>query len=92
MGSICQSPMLDCSCKQNEGKTKMETYCVVCSWVSDNGKNVCDTCHLMTHLPLDYVPTVCGDDVCYLDHQGQPNFDGDCDHQEMFYELTEVDC
>jgi hypothetical protein len=46
----------------------------------------------MTHLPLDYVPTVCGDDVCYLDHQGQPNFDGDCDHQEMFYELTEVDC
>jgi hypothetical protein len=68
----------------------MKVYCVVCQWVSDNGKSVCDTCHLMTNLPLDYVPTVCNDSICYLDYQGMPNFDGDCEHSEMFYSLIEM--
>ena len=64
------------------------TYCVVCGWVSDNGENVCTTCHLMTGLSVNYVPDVCGDNVCYLDFQGMPNFDGECEHLTMFEELT----
>jgi hypothetical protein len=69
---------------------KMETYCVVCDWASDNGMTVCDTCALVHNLPTNYVPMVCGNDVCYLDHQGMPNFDGVCEHGEIFYSLIEL--
>lgn len=69
----------------------VEKFCVVCNFVSDNNKTVCDDCSVIHSLSVDYVPTVCNDDVCYLDHQGQPNFDGDCNHSEIFYSLLDLD-
>ena len=62
----------------------MEKFCVACDCRTDNGKSVCYECALINRVSVDYVPTVCGDDVCYLDHQGMPNFDGACGHWKLF--------
>ena len=63
-----------------ENKMNKVTYCVVCSYITDNGMSVCTECAMMCGISVDYVPTVCGDNLCFLDEQGQPNFDGDCNH------------
>ena len=68
-------------------------FCVACGFNIDSNdyKNVCLMCGAMSNLTdeqLDkYSVTVCGDDVCYLDYQGMPNFDGDCSHEEEFRSL-----
>jgi hypothetical protein len=62
----------------------VEKFCVVCDYTTDNNKSVCDECSIIHNIPTDYVPTVCGDENCYLDFQGMPNFDGECGHSEIF--------
>jgi hypothetical protein len=60
------------------------TYCVACAYTTDNGMSVCTDCSNIHRIPVNYVPTVCGDSDCYLDHQGMPNFDGDCNHYDQY--------
>lgn len=65
-------------------------FCVVCGFESDSVfASVCEMCAIASSLTPEqlatYVPSVCGDDVCYLDFQGMPNFDGECEHEDEFY-------
>jgi len=67
----------------------VEKFCVVCDYTTNNNKSVCGDCATIHNLELDYVPTVCGDENCYLDLQGMPNFDGECNHSEIFYSMLD---
>lgn len=61
-------------------------FCVFCgSDCTDNAHFICDTCLLLTGVSSDWVPQVCGSDVCYVNFDGEINLDGDnCNHREMF--------
>lgn len=78
----------------NENEGNEMKYCVSCGYVLSNGAylSLCLTCGIMSSMDdvalATYVPAVCGDDVCYLDYQGMPNFDGDCSHSEEFHSLV----
>jgi hypothetical protein len=74
----------------------MFKYCVSCGFQLENGdyKCVCIACSGMTTMTVKeletYTPKVCGDSECYLDSDGMPNLDGECDHAHLFYELFPI--
>jgi hypothetical protein len=78
----------------NENEGNEMKYCASCGYVLSNedSLSLCLTCGALSAMDDDalatYVPAVCGDDVCYLDYQGMPNFDGDCSHEEDFRSLV----
>lgn len=65
-------------------------FCVGCGVSLVAGfdfKAVCKMCSSFFDLDVDvatWVPSVCGDAVCYLDDQGMPNLDGNCSHESDF--------
>jgi hypothetical protein len=85
-----------CACMytytMNENEIK---YCVNCGMSMEMPDydllSMCYACTAFSTKSVEYlstyVPSVCGDDVCYLDHQGMPNFDGECDHEDEFYSV-----
>jgi len=71
-------------------------YCVVCGFSMEMPEydlvSVCYGCTAFSTKSVDflatYVPAVCGDEECYLNFQGMPNFDGEtCSHAEEFYSV-----
>ena len=80
---------------ENEKKENEMNYCASCGFIledEDDYLSLCLTCGSMSTMDdvalATYTPAVCGDDVCYLDYQGCPNFDGECSHAEDFRSLV----
>ena len=70
-------------------------FCVVCGFKSESKfASVCEMCAVLSSLSdeqlLSYVPSVCGDEDCYLDEQGMPNLDGECQHYQEFSEAFAI--
>ena len=62
-------------------------YCVGCGFNTETEFVVCADCALVNGISETYVPETCGDDVCYLQANGEINLDGDCSHFNDFYVL-----
>lgn len=75
----------------------MEKFCVGCGFIMDLPEtdlvSICYGCTAFSTKSVSFlrtwVPAVCGDDVCYLDEQGQPNLDGECSHADDFYAVMD---
>ena len=75
-----------------------EKYCVACGFIMEmpdlDLASMCFMCTAFSTKSVEFlttwVPATCGDDVCFTDHQGQPNLDGEtCSHEADFYAVLD---
>ena len=76
--------------KTTKGQLMSKVYCVGCGFTTGTKYVVCDGCSLVNNVSVTYVPATCGDDVCYLQANGEINFDGDCSHEKEFDTILSV--
>lgn len=66
----------------------MTNYCIACGFNTETAFIVCETCSILHDVPECFVPATCGDDVCYLQANGEINLDGEsCSHEKDFYSV-----
>ena len=66
----------------------MTHYCVFCGFATDTDFITCADCATLLGICESFVPTTCGDDLCYCLPNGEVNFDGDCEHGSQFIDIV----